>query len=83
MINHEFARMAEKARLQKDLTQKSLAEHADISIRQYQNIINNGADPSLSNAVRLAAVLGISLDKLVQSVQPDVSDVYRNPHKSA
>lgn len=79
IINHEFSRSVENARLQKKLTQKRVAELSDTSVRQYQNIINNGADTSLSTAVRIAAVLDISLDVLIQKIQPDETGVYRKP----
>lgn len=52
---------------------------ADTSVRQYQNIINNGADTTLSTAMRIAAVLDISLDKMVAQLEPDEMGVYRKP----
>lgn len=77
IINHEFARALENARTEKKLTQKQVADLADTSVRQYQNIINNGADTTLSTAMRIAAVLDISLDKMVAQLEPDEMGVYR------
>lgn len=79
-INHEFARILENARTTKKLTQKQVADFADTSVRQYQNIINNGADTTLSTAMRIAAVLGISLDEMVEQLKPDEMGIYRKPH---
>lgn len=79
IINHEFAKVLENARTEKNLTQKQVAELADTSLRQYQNIINNGADTTLSTALRIAAVLEISLDDLVKHLKPDEMGVYRKP----
>lgn len=80
-INHEFARVSENARTEKKLTQKQVADFADTSVRQYQNIINNGADTTLSTAMRIAAVLDISLDKMVEQLEPDEMGIYRKPRK--
>lgn len=80
-INHEFARISENARTAKKLTQKQVADFADTSVRQYQNIINNGADTTLSTAMRIAAVLDISLDKMVEQLEPDEMGIYRKPRK--
>lgn len=80
-INHEFARVSENARTAKKLTQKQVADFADTSVRQYQNIINNGADTTLSTAMRIAAVLDISLDKMVEQLEPDEMGIYRKPRK--
>lgn len=79
IINHKFARALENARTEKKLTQKQVADLADTSVRQYQNIINNGADTTLSTAMRIAAVLDISLDKMVAQLEPDEMGVYRKP----
>lgn len=79
IINHEFARALENARTEKKLTQKQVADLVDTSVRQYQNIINNGADTTLSTAMRIAAVLDISLDKMVAQLEPDEMGVYRKP----
>lgn len=81
IINHEFARVSENARTAKKLTQKQVADFADTSVRQYQNIINNGADTTLSTAMRIAAVLDISLDKMVEQLEPDEMGIYRKPRK--
>lgn len=80
-IDHEFARVSENARTAKKLTQKQVADFADTSVRQYQNIINNGADTTLSTAMRIAAVLDISLDKMVEQLEPDEMGIYRKPRK--
>lgn len=77
IISHEFAKAVENARTEKNLTQKRVAELADTSVRQYQNIINSGADTTLSTAMRIAAVLEISLDEQIQRLKPDESGVYR------
>lgn len=81
IINHEFARVSENARTAKKLTQKQVADFADTSVRQYQNIINNGADTTLSTAMRIAAVLDISIDKMVEQLEPDEMGIYRKPRK--
>ena len=76
-INHEFVKALEIARAEKHFTQKKVAELADTSVRQYQNIINKGADTSLSTAMRIAAVLEVSLDKQIRNLKPDKLGIYR------
>ncbi len=74
-INHEFAKALEIARAEKHFTQKKVAELAATSVRQYQN--NKGADTSLSTAMRIAAVLEVSLDKQIRNLKPDKLGIYR------
>lgn len=80
--NHGFAKALEIARAEKNLTQKQVAELADTSVRQYQNIVNKGADTSLSTAMRIAAVLEVSLDKQISNLQADKLGIYRKSKKS-
>ncbi len=80
---HTFAKDAELARSAKGLSQAEVAEAADISVRHYQKIINEGSEPSLPVSIRIAAVLEISLDQYVSALAPDESKVYRKPTKKA
>ncbi len=80
-ISNEFAKSLEDARSKQDRTQAWVAEHADVSVRQYQNLINRGSDTSLSTAMRLAALLNVSLDRIRDDLVSDESDVFRKPMK--
>jgi len=55
-------------RSKRGLKQSQVAEAAGVSIRQYQDLELGRSEPHLSTAVRLAIVLGVSLDVLKECV---------------
>lgn len=80
----DFAEVLEQSQIASDKSQAWVAEHADISVRHYQNLVSGVSFPTLPTALRLAKVLGISLDALRDELTPDESEVYRkSPKESA
>lgn len=76
-----FSDVLEQARIKDGKSQAWVAEHADISVRHYQNLISGNSVPTLPTALRLAKLLEISIDVLRDELVPDESKVYRNPSK--
>ena len=50
------------------LSQKEMSERCDLSIRHYQDLEMGRVNPALSTAVRISAILDISLDSLKSEV---------------
>ncbi len=63
-VKKMFAHTLYFARTKRGLKQSQVAEAAGISLRQYQDLELGRSEPHLSTAVRLATVLGVSLDVL-------------------
>ena len=60
-----FGKNLKKIRSTKGLTQAELAEKAQISPQMVSSYEKMKKDPSLTNAINIAAALGVSLDSLV------------------
>lgn len=66
-VKTNFAHTLYFRRTEKGMKQAEVAEAADLSVRHYQELEIGRAEPHLSTAVRLAGVLGISLDALTEA----------------
>ena len=53
-----------KARKNKKLTQKHLAEQLNISTRHYRGIELGDRSPSIKTALRLSEILGVTVNEL-------------------
>ena len=53
-----------KARKNKSLTQKHLAQQLNISERHYQNLEYGKFNPSIKTALRLSEILGVTVNEL-------------------
>lgn len=61
ITHEEFPDQLKELRIQKDLTQKGLAEKANVSQQTISAIENGRMDPSLKLLVTIAAILGVAL----------------------
>lgn len=77
-----FIEKLEQLRVALGMSLETLAERADISVRQYQNYRNGSAQPLFSTAMRLAAVVGMDLNELLRGMRPDEFGVFRKPVKN-
>lgn len=57
----DFPQQIKKVRQEKELTQKELAEKADVTQQTISAIENGRLDPSLKLLMLLAGILGVSL----------------------
>lgn len=70
-IMSQFSRQLKTIRLAKNLSQDALAEQLFISRQSISKWENGDATPDLENLVKLAAVLEVSLDKLLLGKEPE------------
>lgn len=54
-----------KYRLERDLTQESVSEYADLTPAHYSHIERGNTKPSLPTLIRIANVLDVSIDDLL------------------
>ena len=59
-----FAERMKEIRKQKNISQQKMAEMLDINIRLYQYYESKSKTPSITNALKIAIVLNVSLDYL-------------------
>lgn len=76
-----FMEELERLRMELGISMQVLAERADISVRQYQNYLYGAAQPLFSTAMRMAAVVGMDLNRLLVTMHPDEFGVFRKPVK--
>ncbi|MBC8545353.1 helix-turn-helix transcriptional regulator [Clostridiaceae bacterium NSJ-31] len=67
-IPGKFSDIIYQKRISIQMTQKTVAELSDISTRHYQDVEMGRVNPSLSVAIRIAAVLDVGLDSLKSEV---------------
>ncbi len=67
-IPGKFSDIIYQKRISIQMTQKTVAELSDISIRHYQDVEMGRVNPSLSVAIRIAAALDVGLDSLKSEV---------------
>lgn len=72
-----FGKNLKKIRSTKGLTQAELAEKAQISPQMVSSYEKMKKDPSLTNAVNIAAALGVSLDSLVTGEMDGIMSTVR------
>ena len=72
-IKTDFGKNLYKIMRQRNIQQKDLAEALDVSRPEISQIVNSQRQPLLSTAIRIAKILGVSLDELcgVQIVAKD------------
>ena len=72
-IKTDFGKNLYKIMRQRNIQQKDLAEALDVSRPEISQIVNSQRQPLLSTAIRIAKILGVSLDELcgVQTVAKD------------
>lgn len=69
-----FAARIKEIRKQRKLTQKGVAELANIDVRLYQYYEAGTLCPSLTNAINIADILAVSLDYLTgRSDNPNIN----------
>lgn len=69
-----FAARIKEIRKQRKLTQKGIAELANIDVRLYQYYEAGKLCPSLTNAINIADILAVSLDYLTgRSDNPNIN----------
>ena len=67
-IPGKFSDIIYQKRISIQMTQKTVAELSDISTRHYQDVEMGRVNPSLSVAIRIAAVLDVGLASLKSEV---------------
>ena len=71
-LKHKFAKAIYYARSEQKLTQATVAERADVSVRGYQRLEKGEYEPQLSTALRLMIVLQINPNEFAEEVGVDV-----------
>ena len=74
-INRSFSGKLYDYRVRHGLTQKEMAERCGLSLRHYQDLGMGRSLPKLENAVRMAAILDISLDSLKGEFRGEVESI--------
>lgn len=67
-----FSDQLKKIRTEKSLSQEALAEQLFISRQSISKWETGDAAPDMENLIKLAEILGVSLDELVLGKQPEV-----------
>lgn len=76
-LNYDLLRSHIKTlRLEKELSQEDLAEFADLSVPYISHIETGRKKPSLESLVKIADVLGVSVDQLLRGNQKYDSHPY-------
>lgn len=81
-VRKNFMEELERLRVELGISVETLAERADISTRQYQNYLYGAAQPLFSTAMRMAAVVKMDLNRLLEAMHPDEFGVFRKPVKN-
>lgn len=68
MIKEEFSRVLSQQRRAKQLTQETLAERCELSLRYLQELEAGDKQPSLTTLFQLAEGLGINPQQLIAPV---------------
>lgn len=71
MNNFELGQKIKTLRTSKGLSQEELAQQAGISLRTVQRIENDEAEPRGDTLIRLAAVLNVKPEELVEAEKPE------------
>lgn len=77
IMQKHFGKIIREKRENLHRSQQQIAEPADISERQLQNIEKGIVNPKLSTVIRLAKVLDINLEELKDDLQADEMGIYR------
>lgn len=80
IVMKDLGQRLTEARKAKGLSQESLAEEAGISLRNLQRIENEGTNPHGDTLKRLAGVLDISLDELLDNALEENYNYIRGMH---